>query len=272
MAVKRIVWLTDLHLNFVEPATVDQLLSDIEAESPDAVLIGGDVGESHDIADYLSQIARRMERPVYFVLGNHDFYRSSIPAVREMMRGQCEEDQHLVYLTQSEPIALTSSIGLVGHDGWADGRSGDYEQSDVFLSDYALIAELAGHYELDRRPMLHQLGDEAAHHIRSVLPIALERFEHVFLLTHVPPVREACWHEGRISDDNWAPHFVCQVMGETIVEIMRDRLDRKLTVLCGHTHSAGETRPLENVHIITGGAIYGRPGVTRVFELDVAAK
>jgi predicted MPP superfamily phosphohydrolase len=266
--VKRIVWLTDIHLNFVESAIVDQLLADIAAESPDAVLIGGDVGESPNVADYLSRIVSDVERPVYFVLGNHDFYRSSIPAVRESMRELCDGHGHLCYLTQSEPIALTSSVGLVGHDGWADARSGDYENSDVFLSDYALIAELAGHYDVDRRPTLTRLGDEAAHHIRDVLPIALEQFEQVFLLTHVPPLREACWHEGRVSDDNWAPHFVCQVMGETILEIMRNRPDRKLTVLCGHTHGAGEARPLENVHIITGGAVYGRPAITRIFELD----
>jgi hypothetical protein len=57
-------------------------------------------------------------------------------------------------------------------------------------------------------------------------------------------------------------------MGDTILEIMRNRPDRKLTVLCGHTHGAGEARPLENVHIITGGAVYGRPAITRIFELD----
>lgn len=265
--MKRIVWLTDIHLNFVESAIVDQLLAEINAESPDAVLIGGDIGESRDVAEYLSRIANRVAKPIYFVLGNHDFYRSSIPVVRDAMRDLCGEHDRLCYLTHSEPIALTSSIGLVGHDGWADGRSGDYENSDVFLSDYALIAELAGHYEVDRRPMLNQLGDEAASHIRDVLPTALERFEHVFLLTHVPPMRDACWHEGQVSDDNWAPHFVCQMMGSTILEIMRDRPDRKLTVLCGHTHGAGETRPLDNVHIITGGAVYGGPAITRILEI-----
>lgn len=48
---------------------------------------------------------------------------------------------------------------------------------------------------------------------------------------------------------------------------MPDYPDRQLTVLCGHTHGAGETRPLDNVLILTGGAEYGRPVVQRVFEL-----
>ena len=32
-------------------------------------------------------------------------------------------------------------VGLVGHDGWSDGRAGNYAGSDVFLSDYLLIDE-----------------------------------------------------------------------------------------------------------------------------------
>lgn len=35
--------------------------------------------------------------------------------------------------------------------------------------------------------------------------------------------KAAARHEGHISDDNGAPHFVCQVMGETILDIMRER-------------------------------------------------
>ncbi|MFM7113065.1 MAG: Eco57I restriction-modification methylase domain-containing protein, partial [Planctomycetota bacterium] len=34
--------------------------------------------------------------------------------------------------------------------------------------------------------------------------------------THVPPFREACWHEGELSDDQWAPHFTSVVMGDAL--------------------------------------------------------
>ena len=48
---------------------------------------------------------------------------------------------------------------------------------------------------------------------------------------------------------------------------MADHSDRSLTVLCGHTHGAGETQVLANLLAITGGAEYGRPRVQRVFEV-----
>lgn len=39
----------------------------------------------------------------------------------------------------------------------------------------------------------------------------------VIVATHVPPYRESCWYEGKISDDNWAPFFVCGQVGEVLL-------------------------------------------------------
>ena len=263
----RVVWLTDIHLNFVESKLVERLFDDVNAAAPDAVLISGDIGESQNVERYLSRFAARLACSIYFVLGNHDFYHGSVPVVRKAIGQFCQGQANLCYLTRlQEAVALTPRVGLIGHDGWADARFGDYLGSDVFLSDYALIKELAGHYDLDRRPTLQQLGDESAAHVRELLPKALARYEYVILVTHVPPLREACWHEGRLSDDNWLPHFACKAMGDVILEVMRQHASRRLTVLCGHTHGEGETRPLDNVEVLTGGAVYGAPAIARIFD------
>jgi 3',5'-cyclic-AMP phosphodiesterase len=86
------------------------------------------------------------------------------------------------------------------------------------------------------------------------------------LATHVPPFRDACWHEGTISDDEWLPHFTSKAMGDALLEIMRDHPAQELTVLCGHTHGRGEARLAENILVLTGGAEYGSPAIERVFE------
>ena len=98
-----------------------------------------------------------------------------------------------------------------------------------------------------------------------VLPLALAAHEHVVLLTHVPPFREACWHLGRTSDDDWLPFFTCHAVGEVIRDCLRQHPERRLTVLCGHTHSAGNCRPAENLEVFTGSAEYGSPIVQQVF-------
>ena len=103
--------------------------------------------------------------------------------------------------------------------------------------------------------------------IRAQLTVALQQFPHVFVLTHVPPFRGACWYQGTISDDEWAPHFVCQAMGRVLQDLASLYPNRHITTLCGHTHHAGEYEPLPNLHVITGEAEYGVPRITRTFEL-----
>ncbi len=211
----RVVWLTDIHLNFLAPEGLSALEDLVRRAEPDAILIGGDIAEAHNLSAYLRGMAQRLPWPIYFVLGNHDFYRGSIAAVRREAAAICLELPRLTYLTAENVVELTPSVGLVGHDGWSDGRAGDYWRSDVFLNDYFLIEELAEPLTVSERFLrLNRLGDEAAEHVRRVLPAALERFPHAIVLTHVPPFCEACWHEGRPSDDNWSPHFTCVAMGQ----------------------------------------------------------
>lgn len=265
----KLAWLTDVHLNFLRPAGLDAFLGSLADTEADAFLIGGDVGEAPDVGRHLNAIDNALRRPVYFVLGNHDFYRGSITRVRKTVRQLCAACPDLHWLPDAGVVRLTADTCLVGHDGWGDGRLGDYHGSDVLLNDFGLIAEFGGFDEdpAERLSKLHALGDEAAAHFRAVLPDALARFRHVLVLTHVPPFREACWHEGRLSNDAWLPFFTCKAVGDVLAEAIRTHLDREMTVLCGHTHGAGEAEILPNLRVSTGGAMYGEPRVQRVIEV-----
>ena len=46
---KRVVWLTDIHLNFLSDTRVDAFLGDVASQRPDSVLIGGDIAEAHNV-------------------------------------------------------------------------------------------------------------------------------------------------------------------------------------------------------------------------------
>jgi 3',5'-cyclic-AMP phosphodiesterase len=265
----KLAWLTDVHLNFLRPPGVEAFFAML-AETPcDAILLSGDIGEADDVCHLLNALDTVVQRPVYFVLGNHDFYRGSIAGVRADVEALCSACPNLHWLPGSGVVPLTADVCLVGHDGWGDGRLGDYHGSDVMLNDFGLIGEFGGFDEDpgERLAKMHALGDEAAAHFRTVLPDALSRFRHVLVVTHVPPFREACWHEGRISDDNWLPFFTCKAVGEVLAEAMRAHPDREMTVLCGHTHGAGEAEILTNLRVSTGGAVYGSPKVQRVIEV-----
>ncbi len=266
--MKRVAWLTDIHLNFLSETRVSAFLNEVVAARPDGVLISGDIAEAHNVCDFLDQLQTAIRAPIYFVLGNHDFYHGSIRDTRQRVTRFCDEHAGLHYLTAEAVNALATHVGLVGHDGWADGRLGDYPRSLVKMLDWKLIDELQSHDRKSRWELLKGLADEAANHIRQVLPVALESYRDVVLVTHVPPFLEACWHEGRISDAQWSPHFTCHAMGQVILEQMDAHPENRLTVLCGHTHGHGEAQPLRNVQVLTGGAEYGAPRIAGLFEFD----
>jgi Icc-related predicted phosphoesterase len=263
----RLAWVNDIHLNFVNPAGVRAFTGALASSGADAVLLGGDIGEAPSVVRYLRTLAETVRKPIYFVLGNHDFYHSSIALVRQRVSQLVREVPSLIWLTESSVVPLSAQVGLVGHDGWADGRCGDFFSSTVPLSDYQLIADFLGLGRADRFRKLNELGDEAAAHFRRQLPAALEHFHKVIVVTHVPPYLEAAVHEGKPSDANYAPHFACRAAGEALSEAMAARRDREMLVLCGHTHGEGRVKILPNLEVLTGGAVYGRPAIHSVIEV-----
>ena len=122
LPMKRIVWATDIHLNFVRDAKSLAFFESIAKQNPDAVLIGGDIAEAHNFERYLIDMCHIVNRPVYFVLGNHDYYKSSIAQVRARTRQLCQRVPNLVWLSNCDEIELTKDTCLLGHDGWADAR------------------------------------------------------------------------------------------------------------------------------------------------------
>jgi predicted phosphohydrolase len=267
MLMKRIAWLTDIHLDFLSPQKVKAFCRNIVEHNPEAVLIGGDIGDARTIKVYLRILEDELCRPIYFVLGNHDYYRGSIAGVRTAIKEFCVRSDWLHWLPAAGVVKLTEETGLIGIDSWADGRLGNYQNSMVLLNDYSLIKELTGLDQKVRFIKLNELGDIAAAYLKNALPIALARFQHVLVLTHVPPFREACWHAGRISHDQWLPHFGCKAVGEALVDCMRNSAC-EITVLCGHTHSGGSAQILPTLNVKTGGAEYGKPTVQELLKIS----
>lgn len=265
--MKRFAWLTDIHLNFLEEPQCGLFLDEIAAERSDGILISGDVAEGHTIAIYLRRIAKQIPCPIYFVLGNHDFYFSSFREVHRTIKELCHDVPNLHWLGGGGVTALSAETGLIGHDGWADGRFGDFFNSTVEMTDYFLIEELAKIDSQRRFARLNARGDEAAAYIDRLLPEALRQYERVIMVTHVPPFREACVFNGEICDDNHLPHFACRAMGESLQEIMREFPERHLTVLCGHSHGHATVQIAPNLLVKTGGAEYGVPIIQEILSV-----
>jgi hypothetical protein len=261
--------MTDLHLNFLDRIEREAFYDRVLDEEPGAALLTGDLGEAPSTVNLLREMAEALGIPLYFVLGNHDFYRGSVASVRAQVERLCREEDHLHWLP-TEGIVSLGATALVGHDGWADGRYGDWWGTGLMLNDYFCIGEFIALDKAERLCVMQSLADEAANHFQRSLPEAFRYHRSVLLLTHVPPFPEICRHKGRPSDNGGLPHFASKVVGDVLRATMAARTDRRLTVLCGHTHSRATAKILPNLLARCGGAEYGKPRVQRIFQVGGA--
>lgn len=260
----KLIWLTDIHLNFLGLIERKAFYTQIIQANADGVLLSGDIAEAPVITSILQEIARAVQKPIYFVLGNHDYYRGSIEAVRKEMNELTKKEPLLHWLPNSYPILLDQHTVLVGQDGWADGRYGDFHNSQVNINDSLLIADLFQKKILSRNLLLdkmQQLADQDAAQLKGSILQAIQKrnFKKVIVLTHVPPFKEACLHEGIISNDQWLPFFASQATGDVLIAMAKQHPAIEFLVLCGHTHSSAHYQALGNLLVKVGQARYYQP-------------
>jgi hypothetical protein len=179
-------------------------------------------------------------------------------------------------------VELSETTAMIGCDGWGDARLGAPGSTPVFLNDFIHIEELAATLDpaalhdrarlrsVDRTALHAELrarGDAEARVCEFLLREALARRPEILVVTHVPPFAEACWHEGQLSNADWLPYFTCAAVGEVLRAQALAHPDRKITVVCGHTHGAGEAQIEANLRVLTGGAEYRRPVLQRVIAV-----
>ncbi len=179
----RLAWCTDLHLNFVDLRGWEAWIDCLKSVEPDGLLISGDISEAEDLLFQLDRIDRALEIPIYFVLGNHDFYRSSIQRVRSSIRSAVATRSHWHYLTGSAAIQLTPDTVLVGHDAWGDASLGDFENSGVQLLDFDRIDDLRWLSRPALYERLRELGRDAVSTLEPAMVTALARCSRMIVLT-----------------------------------------------------------------------------------------
>lgn len=267
-AMQRIAWATDLHLNFASLARCEEFIESVREVDADMLLIGGDISESEDVVWHLQRLSEQTGLPIQFVLGNHDFYHGSFVGVRQKVRAACDANPSLNYLSGNKPIGVGHGWALIGDDCPADTRCGDALGSPVQMQDFRLIEDFHGLAADRRLRVLRREGAAAAARLGVQLTAAAALAQKIMVLTHVPPFREACWYEGRLTDDAWAPFFVCHTAGWQLKRFCKTHPNHQVLVLCGHTHAPGKSRILSNLMCWTGAAEYGQPEITAILELE----
>ena len=256
-----IAWATDLHLNFHKGNKA--FFNKVTRIGPDAMFITGDIAEANNVADFISDMEATFDIPIYFVLGNHDYYHGSMKQVRSEMEGLTRSIDNIHWLPESGICELTEDVCVVGVDGWYDGRYGLADTPKLVMNDWQIIEELRPFYK--NHPLLlselREIAEAEAALARVYIEEAAKKYNTVYFLTHVPPWVEASWHQNQHSDEVWRPWFTSKAMGDVLEDVAAKNPTTGFEVLCGHTHGAGWLRVATNLYCRTGLAEYGAPDI-----------
>ena len=265
--IKSLTWLTDIHLEFCSHLTRNELYRSINDAAGEIVVITGDLSAGpHRLAQYV-ELAEKVRKPTYFVLGNHDRYGTTFANTETVVKRVTAQFSHLARLDGSQLIPLNESVALIGVDGWADGLGGEGPATKARINDFYQILDFATEPEPQVFRAMKERARKYARALRPSLVKALKAYQTTIIATHVPPYEGAAWHDGSPSSGDYQPFFSSPTMGKLIKAAATEHPGKSVLVLCGHTHSPGIYRD-GNILVATAGARYGYPEISQMIRLD----
>jgi len=267
----RYAWATDIHLDFLanRPEQLIQFAESLVKGDPTGVLLTGDISTAKGLILHLSAIEKIVQRPVYFVLGNHDYYGSSIEQVRKQMKELTNVSPFLRYMPLMPYYALTPSTAVIGHDAWYDANCGDWKRSTFGMVDWTAIHEFK-QVNKDKAKIVElarQLAVEGVNHVQEGIKKAVRYHKNIVILTHYPPFAETHIHEGRVGDDRAQPWFTNKMMGDMLLQAAAAFPNHTFTLLAGHTHGKFTGKIKENLIVNVGAAEYYNPQLQGLIEV-----
>lgn len=280
----RITWLTDIHLDFI--TSPDDIISSIKNldifcslilnENPDACLITGDLSRSPFLKGHLLALEDRLRIPIYFVLGNHDFWESDITSTRKMMIELTESSDNITYLPVTNYFVLNDSTVLIGHDGWYDALYAEPQFSNFIMNDWMRIGDFVRARSVVNRSVnldsvirvARNQASLAAYHVSTAINEAITRKKpkKIIIATHVPPFIQPLQNSrGSLSDKS--PWYASKIMGNMLLSIAKVNQSVQFEVFCGHCHSEYDGKITSNIILHSGGAEYSQPQPQKTIEI-----
>lgn len=264
----KLIWASDVHLNFLDLSSRQQFYQKLKKVKGDNIIISGDIGESQNVHNYLKEIQEYTGKNLFFVLGNHDYYDSSLKKVRKEM----EQYKNKIYYLPNGFVKLDDQTALVGVDGWGDGRNGDYEYSRLTMSDWLYIKELNKAYLKGREALLKALQEVADGDARELAKNVLEALKlpsikRIIISTHVPPLEESCLYAGKKSTSDGLPFFSSQCLEKTIIPIVEKFPNIDFLWLSGHTHSRSFVQKRPNLVVKVAHSQYFHPQIEDIINV-----
>ncbi len=263
-------WATDTHLDFLGNDT--QRLIDfgnsLLRDGPTGIFLTGDISTANQVIYHLSALEKVVQRPIYFVLGNHDYYGGTTEQVRKAMRELSNVSPYLRYMPTMPYIGISASTAVVGHDGWYDAHFGDWQRSTFAMADWSRIGDFipVNGNKATIVAQARKMAHEGVQHVHNGIKQAVRYHRNIVVLTHYPPFAHTHIHEGKVGDSSAQPWFTSKMMGDMLMDASKAFPQHTFTVLCGHTHGKFDGKITDNLEVHVGGAEYNKPSLQGTFE------
>jgi predicted phosphohydrolase len=251
------LWYSDTHLNSTFPWSKYVMYHAIEKERPKGLFLTGDISNGVLLKHDLSQLAQNINCPIYFVLGNHDYFWSGIDKTHKRVRNLCKTYNNLFWLTESPIIELDEDIGLIGTEGWYDLSLGDSKYIK-YTFDWFCIPDFRKMSSMDERfNAFKQMATVSSDFIEKQLISAFDKgYKTIYLLTHFPIFAEATFDLDSFFGKWWLSYNINYRLGETVKKIMDKNKKKNLIVLSGHVHERQFAQVSRNIISFTSAASY----------------
>src|SRR5581483_327042 len=272
----KFAWATDIHLDHLgdDRQRIIQFGESLVQQAPTGVFLTGDFSVAKLLAYHLGALEQICKRPIYFVLGNHDYYGARVEEVRRLMKDLTNASPFLRYLPTVPYVALngpglSGQTAVLGHDGWYDALYGDWQNSSFDMLDWHAIHDFieVNGSKATIASLARKYAHEGVTYVQNSIKQAVRYHKNLVILTHYPPFAQAHVHEGRPGEPHVMPWFTSKMMGDMLMDAARAYPAVTFTVLAGHTHGKYEGKILPNLRVMVGGAEYGHPGLAGLVEV-----
>lgn len=275
----KLAWATDIHLDCVENCeeSIDKLRR--ASESAEAIVLSGDISVGHSLIGHLNILEDILQKPIYFVLGNHDYYFSNILDVRKRVADECRRLSFCRYLGALPFVKLGPTSVMIGSDGWYDAYNGDPSKSEFIMSDWVKIADFKPAIrnnmfgkQIDAGIVMQisrEICKASVTHIVRGINATVANVDNIIIVTHVPPFEEAYTNEKYkdIPPRHITPWYTSRMMGEMLKTAAKTYPHVQFTVLSGHTHGQFEGDILSNLRVKVGKSQYGAPQISGYIDI-----
>lgn len=264
------LWLTDIHADKKSEKQLDELYHNINQLNPDLICITGDIADGEKAHLFLENLFTNTNRPIAFVLGNHDFYGWSMEDFQQQTTQFSHKNKGIIYLSDIEGLQFGNDNMIIGIDNWNDLTEYNLNEAPIRSWDFDHIEDFKG---LSDQELINKSKELAAHSCKELeakLQYAYEQgIKNLYIAMHFAPYHSSHYYSQEIlNNEKHKYYWSCSPIGKIIDQFANEHPEIHITILSGHTHAKGEYQAKGNVEAFINPS-YGKNANTgKLFYLN----